>query len=135
MTSHIKISQKRVFVALLLLTIFAVIRMDLFQSGFQSTNIFSGYTYQKPKNTKVILFWESFFSTEFWGLGAETLTENFFKDLSCYRNNCIVTHSKDLLMDANDYDAVIFHGRAELNDSCSPETRTPRQLYVMACME
>lgn len=89
----------------------------------------------KASKVKHILFWTNFFDVRFWGMKTETYLESDLKSIGCPETNCIFTHDKTHLEHPHDYDAIVFHGAEMWNFLDLPQTRQPKQLYVMASLE
>lgn len=92
-------------------------------------------TTSKNNDTKVILFWNNFFVTEYWQMPNETNQNEFLKLINCPVSNCVLTHKKNFLSEPHFYDAIVFHGAETWFLVDLPELRSSHQFYVLASME
>lgn len=86
-------------------------------------------------DTKVILFWNNFFSFNFWGMPNETNSEVFLESIKCPETNCILTHDKNFLSEPQLYDALVYHIWESWNEIKIPVKRSANQYYILAFLE
>ncbi|XP_038104882.1 alpha-(1,3)-fucosyltransferase C [Culex quinquefasciatus] len=88
----------------------------------------------EKNNTKYILTYTNFFTSNNWFLNEETVGEDFFRYHQCPETDCVVTSRQDLLPSIAYFDALVFHGAEEWRRPI-PTLRSPSQLYVAAIKE
>lgn len=135
-----RISLKRALFAsslFLIVTLIFIFYKYSLQSSISRYMLLTEYTSEVKGNqsTKHILFWTKFFDVHLWGMTKETYLEDFLQSIKCPKTNCIFTHNKNLLQHTHEYDAIIFHTAETWILMDLPETRSPRQVYIMATKE
>jgi hypothetical protein len=101
-------------------------------SNLYTTDFLCKDTADSRNNTKYILLWNSFFTSQNWYLSSDKIAEDFFKHANCPETRCIVTSRRDI-KSYQDFDALLFHVPTFRGER--PLFRKQKQIYIFASRE
>ena len=95
---------------------------------------------QNPVNSTInILMYTAFWGDTYWLRDNEAGLQNAPELLSCEKKNCIFTAQKKLLLNIDNFDALIFHHAQGWTVDGSlwniPRNRSSKQYYIFAADE